>query len=103
MTDARRARLPWLLVAGSVLLALLLGYTLFGAYLPAKRRVASLERELKDVYAREVELQTNVARNEQNHALRERQLLAVTAERDALARRVEELEHELAVTRGRGR
>jgi len=103
VTDARRARLPWLLVAGSVLLALLLGYTLFGAYLPAKRRVASLERELKDVYAREVELQTNVARNEQNHALRERQLLAVTAERDALARRVEELEHELAVTRGRSR
>ena len=100
MTDAPRARLPWLLVAASVLLALLLAYTLFGAYLPAKRRVASLERELKDVYAREAELQTKVARNEQGHALREQQLIAVTAERDALARRMDELEKELAVARG---
>jgi septal ring factor EnvC (AmiA/AmiB activator) len=103
VTDAPRARLPWLLVAGSILLALLLAYTLFGAYLPAKRRVASLERELKDVYAREADLQTKVARNEQSHALREQQLLAVTAERDALARRMEELERELAIARGRRR
>ena len=103
VTDAPRARLPWLLVAASVLLALLLAYTLFGAYLPAKRRAASLERELKDVYAREVELQTKVAKNEQSHALREQQLLAVTAERDALARRMEELENELAVARARKR
>ena len=100
MTDAPRARLPWLLVAGSVLLALLLAYTLFGAYLPAKRRVASLERELKEVYAREAELQTKVARNEQAHGLREQQLIAVSAERDALARRMEELERELAIARG---
>ena len=47
VTDAPRARLPWLLVAASILLALLLAYTLFGAYLPAKRRVASLEREVR--------------------------------------------------------
>jgi septal ring factor EnvC (AmiA/AmiB activator) len=100
VTDAPRARLPWLLVAASVLLALLLAYTLFGAYLPARRRVASLERELKDVYAREAELQTKVAKNEQSHALREQQLLAVTAERAALARRMEELENELAIARG---
>ena len=100
MTDDPRARLPWLLVAASVLLALLLAYTLFGAYLPARRRVASLERELKDVYAREAELQTKVAKNEQSHALREQQQLAVTAERDALARRMEELENELAIARG---
>jgi hypothetical protein len=41
-----------------------------------------------------------VAKNEQSHALREQQLLAVTAERDALARRMEELENELAIARG---
>ena len=103
MTDAPRARLPWLLVAASVLLTLLLAYTLFGAYVPAKRRVASLERELKDVYAREAELQTKLAKNEQSHALREQQLLAVTAERDALAKRMEELENELAIARGEKR
>jgi len=103
VTDAPRARLPWLLVASSVLLVVLLAYILFGAYLPAKRRLASLERELKDTYAREADLQTKLARNEQNHALREQQLMAVTAERDALAKRMEELERELAITRGRKR
>ena len=100
MTDAPRPRLPWILVAASVLLALLLAYTLFAAYLPAKRRVASLERELKEVYAREAELQTKVARNEQTYGLREQQLIAVTSERDALARRMDELEKELAIARG---
>jgi septal ring factor EnvC (AmiA/AmiB activator) len=100
VTDAPRARLPWLLVAASVLLAALLAYTLFGAYLPAKRRVASLEREVRDVYAREAELQTRLAQNEQRYGLREQQLIAVSAERDALAHRLEELERELAVARG---
>ncbi len=100
MSDAPRARLPWLLVAASVLLAVLLAYALFGGYLPAKRRVVSLERELRDVYAREAELQTRVAQNEQRYGLREQQLLAVSAERDALARRLEELERELAIARG---
>ena len=100
VTDAPRARLPWLLVAASILLAVLLAYTLFGAYLPAKRRLASLERELKEVYAREAELQTKVARNEQTYSLREQQLIAVTGERDALAKRMDELEKELAIARG---
>lgn len=96
MTDAPRARLPWLLVAAGVLLAVLLAYTLFGGYLPTKRRLASLERELRALYAREAELQTKVARNEQ-------QLSAVSAERDVLARRLERLERELAIARGQKR
>jgi septal ring factor EnvC (AmiA/AmiB activator) len=103
VADAPRARLPWLLVAASVLLAALLAYTLFAGYLPAKRRVAGLERELKGLYAREADLQTRLAKDEQRHALREQQLIAVSAERDALARRLEELERELAVARGRRR
>src|SRR5207249_4318356 len=73
VTDAPRARLPWLLVAASALLAVLLAYTLFGGYLPAKRRVARLQRELRDVYAREADLQTKVAQNEHRYGLRERQ------------------------------
>ena len=101
--DAPRARLPWLLVAASVLLAVLLAYTLFGGYLPSKRRVASLERELRQLYAREAELHTKVAQNEQRHAIREQQLIAVGAERDALARRLEDLERQLAVARGQRR
>ena len=101
--DAPRARLPWLLVAASVLLAVLLAYTLFVGYLPSKRRVASLERELRQLYAREAELHTKVAQNEQRHAIREQQLIAVSAERDALARRLEDLERQLAVARGQRR
>lgn len=103
MTDAPRARLPWLLVAASVLLAALLAYTLFGGYIPAKRRVADLERELRALYAREAQLLTKVAQNEQRHAVREQQLIAVSAERDALARRLEEVERQLAAARGQKR
>ena len=100
MVDAPRSKLPWLLVVASILLAVLLGYTLFSGYLPAKHRVDSLERELKALYVREAELQTRLAQNEQRHALREQQLLAVTAERDALSQRLEEIQRELAVSRG---
>ena len=103
MTDAPRARLPWLLVAASVLLAVLLAYTFFVGYLPAKRRVASLERELRDLYSREAQLHSKVAQSEQRHAQREQRLRAITAERDALARRLQELERELGAVRGQRR
>ena len=98
MPDGPRATFPWLLVAASLLLALLLGYTLFAAYLPAKQRIASLERELKDLYAREAELQTKIAQNEQRGAARDRQLAAAAAEREAMARRLEDLERQLATS-----
>ena len=103
MPDGPRGAFPWFLVVACALLALLLAYTLFVGYLPAKQRVARLERELKDLYAREADLQTKLAQNEQRHALRERQLSAVTAERDAIARRLEDLEREVAALRGRRR
>jgi septal ring factor EnvC (AmiA/AmiB activator) len=103
VTDGPRARLPWVLVAAGVLLILLLAYTLFAGYLPAKQRVASLELELRQLYQREVELQTRLAQNEQRHAVREQQLIAVSAERDALARRLEEVERQLAAARGQRR
>jgi Tfp pilus assembly protein PilN len=86
--------LPWLLVIASLVLAALLGYTLFVGYLPAKQRIAGLERELKDVYAREADLDTRQAQ-------RDRLLQAVVAERDALAQRVVELERDLAAARSR--
>jgi septal ring factor EnvC (AmiA/AmiB activator) len=103
VVDAPRSKLPWLLVVASLLLAVLLAYTLFSGYLPAKQRADNLERELKALYVREAELQTRLAQNEQRHALREQQLLAVTAERDALSRRLEEIQRELAVSRIRPR
>jgi hypothetical protein len=99
--ESSRARLPWTLVAASGVLAVLLAYTLFVGYLPTKQRVARLERELRDLYVREAEIQTRMAQSEQRYALREQQLAAVSAERDGLARRLEEVERDLAVARRR--
>lgn len=77
---AVRPKTAWLLVAASALFAALLAYTLFAGYLPAKQRIERLEAELRAVYQREAQLQT---------------------ERDALTRRVETLERELAAARRR--
>jgi hypothetical protein len=92
VADPERARLPWMLVAAGVLLVAVVLYLFFGAYLPAKRRVLTLEAELRDLYAREAQLQSQIVQHEQRHLVREQQLAAFAAERDALARRLEQLE-----------
>lgn len=92
MVDRPGAKIPWFLVAASAILALLVLYVLFVGYLPSKQRVASLEAELKNLYKREAELQSKLAQQDQRYALRERQISALTAERDTLIRRLEELE-----------
>jgi septal ring factor EnvC (AmiA/AmiB activator) len=99
VADRPGARLSWTLVAASVLFALLLLYVMFVDYLPAKQRVTDLERELKGLYEHEAELQTKLHQQEEQNALRERQLAALSAERDALVKRLEELERELAGAR----
>jgi hypothetical protein len=88
-----------MLVASSLLLLGLLLYLMFANYLPAKQRIIGLERELKEVYAREVALQTRLA--QQDTRGRDQQVTTLRAERDALARRIEELERELAAARPR--
>jgi Mitochondrial ATP synthase B chain precursor (ATP-synt_B) len=100
--DQPRVSLPWMLVAASVLLLAITLYLFFGAYLPAKQRLARLELELKQVYAREAQLQTRLAQQDKLYALRQQQTTALTTERDTLARRLEEMEKELAA-RGRRR
>lgn len=85
-----------MLVAASVLLLAITLYLFFVAYLPAKHRLALLEAELKQVYAREATLQSRLAQQEKTYALREQQTTALSAERDALAKRIDELERELA-------
>jgi septal ring factor EnvC (AmiA/AmiB activator) len=93
--------LPWTLVAASALLLGLVLYLLFGLYLPATKHVLRLEAELRDVYAREAALQSRLTQQDQTHSVREQQLAAYTAEREALSRKVEELEKELAALKGR--
>ena len=96
-----RARTPWMVVAASALLAVLLLYTLFSGYIPAKQRIARLEAELKELYAREAELQNKLAQQEQGRAIGERQLRTLTAERDLLSQRLQELERQLGAARRR--
>jgi type II secretory pathway component PulM len=99
VADRPGTRIPWFLVAASIVLVLVVLYLLFIGYLPTKQRVASLEAELKDLYKREAELQTKIAQQDQRHALRERQISALTSERDTLIRRLEELERLLGTGR----
>ena len=98
MADGPNARFPWLLIAASVLLVLVILYVLFVGYLPAKQRIAGLEAELKDLYRREADLQTKMAQQDQRYSVRERQISALTSERDTLIRRLEELEKLLGRT-----
>ena len=100
MAERVGGRVPWTLVAASVLLLGVVLYLLFGAYLPAKQHVVRLEAELRDVYAREAQLQSRLTQQDQTHAAREQQLAAYTAERQALSRKVEELEKELSALKG---
>lgn len=92
VADRPSVKIPWFLVVASIILALVVLYVLFVGYLPAKQRVAGLEAELKDLYKREADFHTKLAQQDQRHALRERQISALTAERDTLIRRLEELE-----------
>ncbi|MBI2219472.1 MAG: hypothetical protein HYU51_19510 [Candidatus Rokubacteria bacterium] len=103
MVDRGRVILPWTLVAASVLLVVIVLYLLFGGYLPARQRIARLEAELRDVYAREAQLQTRLQREDRSRTVREQQLAAFAAERDALGKRLEQLEVELAALKGRKR
>lgn len=97
--DRPRAPFPWLLAVAGALLVILALYLLFGAYLPAKKRIVRLEAELRDVYAREAALQTRLARDAERAGAREHQLSTLAGERDGLRLRVDELERELAASR----
>jgi septal ring factor EnvC (AmiA/AmiB activator) len=101
MEPAPPARRPWLLIIAALVMALLLAYVLLGAYLPAKQRMTGLEAEIKQVYQKEVELQTQLAQSLQRIAFLEQRITALTAERDALARRTQELEQQLSRRRRR--
>ncbi len=99
MADRPRATISWLLVASSVLLLALVLYLLFAAYLPTKKRIVQLETELRDLYTREAQLQTRMVRETDRAAARDQQLAAFTKEREALTKRVDELERELAAAK----
>jgi septal ring factor EnvC (AmiA/AmiB activator) len=75
----------------------------FGSYLPTRQRVAGLESEIREVYRKEVELQTRLAQSLQRIAFLEQQIAALSAERDALAQRNRDLEQQILHPRPPGR
>jgi hypothetical protein len=92
-----------MLIAAALVLLIMLAYVLVGAYLPSRQRMAGLEIELKDVYQKEAELQTQLAQSLQKSTVLQQQIGALAAERDALLRRTRELEQELRKRGGRRR
>ena len=103
MDGAPPIRRPWMLIAAALVLLIMLAYVLVGAYLPSRQRIAGLELELKDVYQKEAELQTQLAQALQKSTVLQQQVGALAAERDALLRRTRELEQELRKRGGRRR
>ena len=92
MVDRVRPAVPWLIVAASVLFAGLTLYVLFAGFLPAQHRAMLLEEELKALYTKEAQLHGTLAQVEERLAQREQQIQLLRAERDALARRLEQLD-----------
>jgi hypothetical protein len=95
VADRVRAAVPWFLVAASVLFAALMVYVLFAGFLPAKHRALRLEAELKALYVQEAQLHEKLAQIEQHQAQREQHVQTLRAERNELARRVEQLQRRL--------
>jgi hypothetical protein len=95
MAFAPPPRRPWFLIGASVVLALLLVYVIVGAYMPSRQHLASLEAEVQAVYRKEADLQGRLEQAQQRTTQLQKELSAITGERDALVLRIRELERAL--------
>lgn len=97
--DGAPAR-PWALIVASVLLAVLAAWTGIQYKRGADREV-QLRAELKQVYLEAESLRSVATQWRERAIVMERQATGLRGERDGLAKRVKELEGELAALRGR--
>ncbi len=95
MEIAPPVRQPWLLIAASVILAVLLVYVVVGAYMPSRQHAAGLEAEIREVYRNEADLQGQLDQALKRADQLQKQLSALASERDALVLRVRDLERAL--------
>lgn len=96
----RMPRRPWALIIASLLLAALAAWTGI-QYMRGAARERRLQAELKEIY-QEAETLRSVATQWRERAMfREQQTSALTVERDALSKRIREVEAELAALKGR--
>jgi len=76
--DPPARRRPWLLIAASLVLALL-STILWAKWRDSHVRAARLQAELRQVYAEAESLRTEAARNQQRAAVLERELRALSS------------------------
>ena len=99
MDDARPRR-PWLLIIASLLLAAIAAWT--GVqWKQARDHEGKLRAEMKQVYLEAEQIRTLAAQSQQRVSLLEKQVMALSAEREATTKRREELEAELPAPRPR--
>ena len=91
---------PWLLIIASLLLAGLATWTGF-QWKKGADQEGKLRTELKQVYLEAEQLRVQAVQSQQRVSLLERQVMALSAEREATTKRLEELEAELSVAKAR--
>lgn len=95
-----RPRRPWLLIIASLLLAGLATWTGFQWKKGADQEM-KLKAEVKQVYLEAEQLRAQAAQSQQRVSLLEKQVMALSAEREATTKRIEELEAELSAAKAR--
>jgi septal ring factor EnvC (AmiA/AmiB activator) len=92
------SRRPWLLIIASLLFAVLSTWTGFQWKRGAEQET-KLRAELKQVYLEAEQIRAQAAQSQQRVSLLEKQVMTLSAEREATTKRIEELEAELAKAR----
>lgn len=99
-TDDERSRRPWALIIASLLLAAIAAWT--GVqWKQARDAEVKLRAEMKQVYLEAEQLRALAAQSQQRVSLLEKQVMALSAEREATTKRLEELEAELSAAKAR--
>ncbi len=100
MDEDLRPRRPWLLIVASILLAGLAAWT--GVqWRQAREQDGKLRAELRQVYLEAEQLRALASQSQQRVSLLEKQVMALSAEREATTKRLEELEAELSAAKAR--
>lgn len=93
-------RRPWLLIIASLLLAGLATWTGVQWKKGADQEL-KLKAEVKQVYLEAEQLRAQAAQSQQRVSLLEKQVMVLSAEREATTKRIEELEAELSAAKAR--
>ena len=100
MDDYAKPRRPWLLIIASLLLAAIAAWTGY-QWKQAKDQEVKLRAELKQVYLEAEQLRALASQSQQRVSLLEKQVMALSGEREGTTKRLEELEAELSAAKAR--